>query len=222
MGMFSKATEKAKVVVESTTANKKNTTWTAGDPEGDQVGKAVHKLVELSTQVKALEGQMAMHETVVKDFALRQFVGHIAEVGVLPETPNYVQNSMGEKVTFVTADRSTMYKVKPEQKEALTALLGEESVAELTYTEVAFKFNRDVMAKPGVAEAVEKALEAVYKKLVTAGKLTEEDVLVDADVKEAFKPGTLGRVGIICGKDTTKIRGFLDAMNSSFTKYIKC
>jgi hypothetical protein len=221
MGMFTRATEKAKVEVGATKATK-NTTWVAGDPEGDQVGKAVHKLVELSTQVKALEGQMSMHETVVKDFALRQFVNHIADVGVLPETPNYVQNSLGEKVTFITQDRSTQYKVKPEQKEALAALVGEDVAALLTYQETTFKFNREVMAKPGVIEAVEKALEAVDKKLRAAGKLTDEDVLVDADVREAFKPGTVGRVGIICGKDTTKIRGFLDAMNSSFTRFLKC
>lgn len=221
MGMFTKATEKAKVSVK-TTASKKNTTWVVGDPEGDKVGRAVHELVDIDTKVKALLGQKALHETVVMDLAQRQFVQHIAEVGVLPETPNYVQNSMGEKVTFVSQDRSTQYKVKPEQKEALVALLGEDVAEDLIFQETKFKFNTAALAKPGVAKAVERALETVDRRLRKEGKLADDDVLVDADVKEAFKPGTLGRVGVICGKDATLIRSFLDAMCSSWTKFIKC
>jgi len=219
--MFTKATEKAKVSVK-TTASKKNTTWVVGDPEGDKVGRAVHELVDIDTKVKALLGQKALHETVVMDLAQRQFVQHIAEVGVLPETPNYVQNSMGEKVTFVSQDRSTQYKVKPEQKEALVALLGEDVAEDLIFQETKFKFNTAALAKPGVAKAVERALETVDRRLRKEGKLADDDVLVDADVKEAFKPGTLGRVGVICGKDATLIRSFLDAMCSSWTKFIKC
>lgn len=220
MGMFSKATEKAKVATTGTTT-KKNTTWTAGDPDADAVGKAVHELVAIATQVKALEGKMALHETIVKDYALRRYVDHIAEVGVLPETPTYVGNALGEKITYITQDRSSQYKVKPEQKEALEQLMGADAAEALTYTEVTFKFNRDVMAKPGVAEAIEKAMESVDKKLRANGLLASDDVLVEADVKEAFKPGTLERIGIICGADTTKIRSFLEAMGSSFVRYLK-
>jgi hypothetical protein len=220
--MFTKATEKAKKVSDSTgTKNKKSTTWIVGDPEGDEIGKAVHEIVGIRTKIKALEGQLALYETPVKDHAVRKFIQHIAEVGVLPETPNYVQNAMGEKVTFISQDRSTQYAVKPEQKEALIALLGEDVVADLTFEETKFKFNADALAKPGVAEAVEKALGTVDRKLRKEGKLTDEDTLVDADVKEAFKPGTLGRVGIVCGKDATLIRSFLDAMGASWTKFLK-
>jgi len=223
MGMFTKAAEKSKSAVGTSTSSKKNTMWLAGSgTEAETVGQYVHELVELATQAKAIEGQMALRETAVKDFALRQYVEHIAEVGVLPETPTYIGNSLGEKITYVTQDRSSQYKVKPEQKEALIQLMGEDGAAELTYEETTFKFNRDAMAKPGVAEAIEKALEAVDKKLRAAGKLTDDDVLVDADVKESFKPGTLDRIGIICGSDTTKIRNFLEAMGSSFVRFLKC
>ena len=223
MGILTKAAAKAKKVSSDTgTANKKNTTWIVGDLEGDEVGKFVHEIVAIKTKKKALEGQLALYETPVMDWAQCQFVQHIAEYGVLPETPNYVQNSMGEKVTFVSQDRSTQYKVKPEQKEALVALLGEDVVEDLIFEETKFKFNAAALAKPGVVEAVEKALGTVDRRLRKEGKLTDDDTLVDADVKEAFKPGTLGRVGIICGKDTTRIRSFLDAMGPCHTKFIKC
>lgn len=222
MGLFTKATEKSKQATAPTASGKRNTTWTAGDPEADQVAKAVHELVAIAAQEKALAGKKSLHETLVKNFALRNFVEHIAETGVRPESPMYVMNADGEKVSWITQDRSGQYKVKPEQKEALEQLLGKEAADDLLYEEVTFKFNREALAKPGVAEAIEKALEAVDKKLRASGKLSDEDVLVDADVKEALKPGTLDRAGIICGSDTTKIRNFLEAIGAAFTRYVKC
>jgi len=221
MGLFTKATEKSKSASAPSAGSKRSTKWVVGDPEGDQVAKAVHELVEINSKMKALKAKMGMHETVVKNHAMRNFEEHIADTGVRPESPMYVMNADGEKVSWITQDRSGQYKVKPEQKEALDQLLGKEAAEELLYEEVAFKFNREALAKPGVAEEIEKALEAVDRKLRKSGKLSDEDVLVDADVKESFKPGTLDRVGIICGSDTTKIRNFLEAMGAAFTRYIK-
>lgn len=222
MGLFAKAAAKTK---EATGGNggskKKNTTWSVGDPAGDQVGKAVHELVVLSAEEKAIKAKKALFETTVSNYAERRFVEDYADLGVFPETPLCVVNADGEKVTYVVQDRSAQYRVKPEQKEALIQLMGEDAAADLLYEEVGLKFNRLVMAKPGVADAVEKALEQCITKLMKAGKLTEEDELVEADVKESFKPGTLDRLGILCGSDTTKMKAFLEAMGSSAVRYIK-
>jgi DNA-binding TFAR19-related protein (PDSD5 family) len=218
--LFQKATQKTQT--SGTTKSKRQTTWVVGDPAGDQVGKAVHELVVLTAQEKAIDAKKALFKTVVENYAERHFIEDYAELGVFPETPMQVVNSDGEKVSYVVQDRSSQYKVKPEQKDALVQLLGQDATEDLLYTEVGIKFNRLTMAKPGVAEAVEKALEAVIGKLVKAGKLAEEDELVEAEVKEAFKPGTLDRLGMICGKDTQRIKLFLAAMSSSATRYVKC
>lgn len=220
MGLFAKAAEKSKAATTTAKATK-STTWAVGDPEGDQVGKAVHELKVLSAQIKATEAKMALHETVVSNFAQRRFIEDFAGTGVFPETPMCVVNSDGEKVTYVVQDRSSQYKVKPEQKEALVQLIGADAAANLLYEETALKFNREALAKPGVAEAIEKALDAAIKKLVAAGKLSEDDEVIAADVKESFKPGTLERLGIICGQDTVKMKAFLEAMGSSAVRYIK-
>jgi len=222
MGLFAKAVDKSKKNVAST-SKKRATTWKAGDPEGDEVAKAVHELVEISSKMKALKAKMGMHETVLKKFALRNFEEHIAETGVCPESPMYLVNSDGEQVSWIVQDRSGQYKVKEDQKDALNQLLGEEAVEDLLYEETTFKFNREVMAMPGVSEEVEKSLLSAIKRMIKNGSLDEETAgeLVDASVKESFKPGTLDRVGIICGSDTTKIRSFLEAMGSAFTRFIK-
>jgi hypothetical protein len=59
--------------------------------------------------------------------------------------------------------------------------------------------------------------------LVKAGTLSsdEADELIVADVKTAFRPGTLERLADICGRDTVKMSAFLDAAGSSFTRYVK-
>lgn len=221
MGLFAKAAEKQKSSEKATGSKRKNTTWRCGDPEGDQVAKAVHALVELSAQEKAIKAKKKLSETVVKNFAERNFIEDYADLGVPPETPLQVVNDDGEKVSLIVQDRSAQYKVKPEQKEALIQLLGKDAAEDLVYEEVGLKFNRLTLAKPGVAEAVEKALEACIAKLLKSGKLDEEDELVEAEVKESFKPGTLDRLGIICGRDTSKMKAFLEAMGSSAVRYIK-
>lgn len=221
MGLFTKATEKSKQNNAPSTGSKKGTKWVTGDPDGDAVAKAIHEMVKIAAEEKALKGKKSMHETILKKEALRRFIEHIAEVGVSPDTPMHLMNTDGEKVSYIVQDRSGQYKVKPEQKEALEQILGAEATEDLLYEQISFSFNREAMMKPGVAEAVEKALEAVDKKLRASGKLSDEDVLVDADVKEAFKPGTIDRVGIICGSDTTKIRNFLEAAGPNCTRYIK-
>jgi len=219
-GLFAKA--QAKTETKATT-KKKSTTWLVGDHGTDKVANSVHALIELSGQAKAVEAKMSVHKTIVKDFAEKSYVRDYATVGVSPETPMVVQNQDGEKVTFVVQDRSSQYNVKNDQQEALIALLGEDAAAELLYTETSFGFSREILALPGVMEVIEKALENAIKKLIDNNVITPEQAeeLLDVKSKTAFKPGTLDRLSIICGKDTTRIEQFLEIMGSSATRYVK-
>lgn len=223
MGLFAKAASKVKT---GDAPKKKGVAWLVGDPAGDAVAKSVKELVRLDAESKAIEANMGIHKTIVKKHAEELYVSTWADEGVGPDTPMYIQTSDGERVTYVVQDRSGQYGVKDEQKDALAQLLGPDAVEGLLFDETRFSFNREVMAIPGVQEAVEKALEEAVKKL-TGGKkpvLTEEQAesLVDVEQKTAFKPGTLDRLSVIAGRDTNRIRQFLECMASSCTRYVKC
>lgn len=221
MGLFAAA--KGRVASTGPAKTKKTTTWVVGDPEGDAVGKAVHELVELSAQEKAIAAKKKLFATVVAKHASTHFVQDFSALGVMPETPMTVQNSDGERVTYVVQDRGGQYNVKPEQQEALSQLLGPDLAASLLYTETSFGFDRTIFAIPGVSECVEKALEQAVRRLVEDVVLTgdQADALITASEKTSFKPGTLDRAAEYCGRDTTKLTQFLDAMGSSCTRYIK-
>ena len=221
MGLFTQAAEKTKV--RTPTKAKRNTTWVVGDPDGDAVAKAVHELVELNAQAKAIDAKKKMAATVVSNVAKENHVRDFASLGVPPDTPMLVQNADGEKVTFVVQDRSGQYAAKPEQIEVLGQLLGEEAADELTFTETKLGFDRTVLAIPGVSEVVEKALQTAINKLTKAGTLSDDQAgeLIVADQKTAFKPGTLERAAQICGRDVSRLAAFLDALGSSCTRYIK-
>lgn len=222
MGLFAKAQQSKK---SEEPKKAKGVAWLAGDPAGDTVAKSVKELVRLSAEAKAVEAKMGIHKTVVKKFAEERYISSYAEAGVGPETPMYVQNADGEKVTYVVQDRSGQYGVKDEQKEALAQLLGPDAVEGLLFDEVSFGFNRMIMLIPGVQEVIEKALEGAIKKLTTGPKaiLTEAqaEALLDVDQKTAFKPGTLDRLAVIVGQDTGRIKQFLEIMGSSATRYVK-
>ncbi len=222
MSLFAKATEKS-AAKSSDARPKKNTTWTVGDPEGDSVAKAIHELVDLTAKAKAIEAKKKMAATIVINVAKKNHVRDFAELGVPPDTPMCVQNSDGEKVTFIVADRSGQYKATPDQIGVLEQLLGADVASGLTFTETNIGFDRSILQKPGVSKAIEKALTAVINKLVKAEKLTgdQADALVTATSKTAFKPGTLERAAMICGQDQVKLSGMLEAMGSSCVRYIK-
>lgn len=218
-GLFNKV--KAQAAEKPATTRRKETVWLV--PAGSKEAVAVHELVELTRQAKAIEAKTGVFKGALKEFGETNYVADYVRLGVPPETPMTVQNPDGEKVTFVVQDRSSQYGVKDDQKTALVDLLGEDATNELLYEETSFGFNRDILALPGVMEIVEKALEGAIKKLVDNNVLTEEQTgeLLDVKVKTAFKPGTLDRLTMICGKDTTKIAQFLEIMGSSATRYVK-
>lgn len=220
MGLFKQATEKKKA--ETTTGPKrKSTTWLVGDPSGDAIGQAVHELTVLNAQSKAIDAKMEIHKNVVKRYAETSFLRDYADSGLPPDTPMIVQNHDGEKVTFVVQDRSGQYGVKDEQKDALIQLLGADAASELLYEETSFGFNRDILAIPGVQETIEKALEGALKKLTDTLTDEQKEALLDVKVKTAFKPGTMDKLALICGKDATRMKQFIDIAGSSCVRYVK-
>lgn len=222
MGLFAKAASKKK---EEAPKRAKGVAWLVGDPAGDQVAKSVKELVELDAQAKAIDAKMSLHKTTVKKYAEAQYVSTYASEGVSPDTPMYVQTADGEKVTYVVQDRSGQYGVKEEQVDMLKSLLGEDAAEALLFQETRFGFNRLIMAVPGVQDAIEAALEGVVEQL-TSGEnpvLSQEQAeeLLEVDQKLAFRPGTLDRLTVIVGRDTGRIKAFLDIMGSSATRYVK-
>lgn len=215
-GLLSRVTKKSEEA-KSTTKVKKATIWTADT----KVGAAVHDLVALDAQSKALEAKMGLVKGDIKRFASSRFYESIAANGVLPETPMFVQNDDGERVTYVVQDRSHQYAVKPGQREMLNLLLGESVVDGLIFQEVRFAFSRDILAREGVAEVVEKALEKATEQLRKSGVLKDGEELIEAETKDAFKPNTLERVPMICGKDVNQIKSFVEAGGSSFVSYVR-
>lgn len=221
MGLFTKTLEK-KGTEKKSAKPKKSTLWMAGDTDqGKIVAEAVHVLNELDAQKKAIDAKMGVHKTLVTKYANENFVRDYAETCVFPETPMVVQNRDGEKVTFVVQDRSSQSAVKDEQKEALIQILGEDKAKDLLVEETTFSFNRDVLLRDGVMAVVEKHLDAAIKELGKKELMGEGQELLDVDQAVHFRPGTLERLGFVCGKDTTRLREVIEAMGSACVRYIK-
>jgi len=222
MGLFAAAANKAASEIKSAKP-KKNTTWVVGDQESQAVATAVHNLVELTAQEKAIAAKKKLFATTVLKHAKQNHVNDFCDLGVPPDTPMVIQNQDGEKVTFVVQDRGGQYNVKPEQVEALEQLLGVDAAGDLLYTETTLGFDRTILAKPEVGEAIEHALESCIEGLMERGVLSAEQAseLITAKQKTSFKPGILQRAASIVGRDTTRLGKFLDAMGSSCTRYIK-
>ena len=222
MSLFAKA--KAKSESAQPSAKKKGTPWVVGASDADSsVAKAVGELVRLNAESKAIDAKMGLHKGVVKKYALEKFCGDFAAAGVMPDTPMFVQNGDGQKVTFVIQDRSSQYKVSDDQLEALSVLLGPDAVGALTFEETTFSFNREIMALPGVTERIGEALEVALDAMVEEGVLSadQKENLLSPDTKRAFKPGTLERTAMLVGQSSTRIRAFLDILGSSATNYVK-
>lgn len=222
MSLLSKAKDKAKAGI-TQAKPKRNTTWTAGDPNGDRVAASLKELAQINADLKALEAKKKIHAGIVGSYAEQNFINDFCELGVLPDTPMKVVDNEGNSVTYVVQDRGGQYKLQEVQIQVLKEVLGEDAAESLLYTQHTFSFSRSIMAIPGVADAVDKALTATVRKLVKDEVLTEEagDELLVVDEKIAFKPGTLDRAASLVGRDKTRLKAFLDAMGSSCCRYIK-
>lgn len=222
MGIFSKA--KGKSAQDAAAPKKKGVNWVCGASEQEkQVAESLTQIREISAEMKALDAKMGIHKDRVKAYGNQKFINEFASQGVLPDSPMKVVGSDGSSVTFVVQDRSSQYRVSDEQVEMLNVVVGSDVAESILYEETTFGFNRDILSIPGVSEVVEKALEAVAKKLVSSQVLTGEqaDMLIEADTKRAFKPGTLERAVLLTGDNKQNLSMFLDAMGSSCVRYVK-
>jgi hypothetical protein len=222
-GLFAKAAQKAKETVKD--AKKKATAWTVGSSsETDTISKAVKELVNLESQSKAIEAKMSVIKSSVKRYGDEMFVRDYVARGSMPETPMTIQNPDGEKVTYVAQDRSTQYAVKPDQQEALNDLLGEDAAGNILTDSVTFGFNEHILSLPGVQDVIEKSLMDAISGMIGMGMLDgdQAELLLKVSSKTTFKPGTLDQLVQICGKDTSRMKQFLDIAQSSFTRYVKC
>lgn len=221
MGLFTKALDKK---TDAKPKNKKGTTWVVGGGCNDNVATAIHELAQLSAQEKAIKAKKSLYANQVLGFAKESHVARFCELGLPPDTPMQIKNHDGDQVTFVVQDRGSQYDVKPDQVSALNQLFGEKMVKDdLLYTEATFGLNRVIMSIPGVSEAIEKALEKAVTTLVKNNVLDQDQAeeLITVDQKTAFRPGTMDRAAILCGRSPVKLSMFLDAMGSSCCRYVK-
>ena len=221
-GLFAKAATKAQDSVKET--KRKGVAWKVGDRDSETIGKAIHELTILEAQAKAISAKQDVIKSAVKRYCDDMFIRDYTARGSMPDTPMTLQNTDGEKLTYVCQDRGGQYGIKNDQKEALTDLLGEDAVTDLLFDETTFGFKREVLMIPGVLGAIEKALEEALTGLIESDVLDGDQAasLLDVKTKTAFRPGTLDRLTSICGRDVSRVRQFLDIAGSSFTRYIKC
>ncbi len=221
-GLFNKT--KTKAVAAPKESTKQPTVWLVGNTEATKpVATALVEFVNQSHEIKTLQAKQELFGNVVQKYAEGQYADAYAANGVSPDTPMTIQNPDGVKATFVMQDRGAQYGLKPAQLDQLNDLLGADAVQNLIYEHTSFGFNGVILAIPGVLEAVEKSLEKTFKNLVDSETLTQDqcDQLLKAETKTALKPGTLSRLGMICGKDSIKISQFIDTIGSSATRYMK-
>lgn len=220
-GIFAKAAAKAKETAKE--VKKKGVAWLVGGAESESISKAVHELTMLAAQMKALEAKQGIIKSAIKRYCDDMFVRDYVARESMPDSPMSLINADGDKVSYVCQDRGGQYGLKPEQLEALEDLLGADAVGNITYNEQTFSFNREIMSMPGVQEAIGESIETAMMSLVDCGTLTplQAESLLDVKDKTSFRPGTLDRLTAICGRDSNKVKQFLDISGSSFTRYVK-
>ena len=78
--------------------------------------------------------------------------------------------------------------------------------------------------KPDQQDAVENALGEAISGMVGVGMLDgdQAELLLSVNSKTTFRSGTLDQLVQICGRDTSRMKQFLDIAGSSFTRYVKC
>jgi len=234
MGILSRAASKIQV---TETKKSKGCTWNVGDHKrAAEVDKAINDYVELDRQIKTLEGKQTPAKNLLKNVCDELFFRDFAALGVLPDTPMTLLSTAGEKVTFVVQDRCGSSKVKDEQVEQLTAEFGPDAVGQMVGEVMTFKFNPILAARPDVMEVLDKHLSAAIEELTAprtegTGKnkkslppvLTAEqaEMLVEADKKVSFIPGTVARLASLVGAHAARIKMAAEIMAGACVRYVK-
>ena len=218
MSIFSKAKAKAAAAPVKT---KKSTQWALGE---GVLREAVDELVASEAERKALETRQALLKAALLKKADELFVSDFVRAEKTPDSPMLLVNpDSGQSVNFVFQDRSGQYGLSEQQEADLVELLGKDKVDDLVYEESRFAFSRTILGVPGVMDALSKHLEACRGELLSAGVLTEDqaDELLDVSTKRTLRPGVLENAVGHVGKDTTRLKAFLQFIGSCAVRYIK-
>jgi len=235
VNVFAKA--KGRTAAEPSKSKKKETVWAISPalvdpPTLDQLNKSVSEMHRLHAARKQLETEETIHKGCLKTFAEDRYVDHLATVGAEPESPLKIINDKMQSVTFVIQDRGHLCKVSDAQLAQLGDLLGEDAVNDLVYEGGDFKFDAAIMGMTApsqngdqvtVQDVVAEAVTDMLAGLVEGGKLTQEqaDGLIAFTAERRFKPQILSRAVGVCGRNKGKLAGFLDALGSAVTRYVK-
>ena len=221
MSLFAQAAASKAATTTAPKSKKKATRWEVGNKDHEQLNKALDQLVELNNQKKALEAKMDIPKRLLSQYAQQKYIDAYADTGVPPETPMQIVNENGAKATYVVQDRSSNYKVKEEQIDALTQMLGEDGAADMICTKTTYAFTEEAMTNPEVMQIIEKHLGAAVEELVGKGLANDVLDVLDPQTRTTFKPGVLGRLGLISGRNTTKLGQVLKALGGAAVRYIK-
>lgn len=225
-GLFAKAASKKA----ASPAKKKDATmWRMG--QNQKIASAIHEFVQLEAKKKAIDAQMGIFKTILKNAGEENYLRDFSTLGVPPETPMKLVNEEGESVTYVVTDRCASTKVSDEQVEEIVAMFGEDGAKEIVFEQSTFKFDPVLMAIPGVQDVIEAALGEAVARLTSPrevdGKelpplLTEQmaENLIECDQIRAFKPQTIKRMAEICGRSVTRMKDLLSAMGSACVRYV--
>jgi len=215
MSILDKA--KARAATPTKTPNK-STTWHLA--ELDPLNGMLQDLVRLHAQAKQIEGQIEECKAALLVYGDQELVAACVAEGDLPPAPIKIQSVNGQGVSFVVQDRCAQASVSDDQVEELRKLLGEEKAESLLLEDTSFALNQQVLALPMVSTIVESHLERAVEEL--RGLIGEQaDTLIVAKSRRGFVPGTLGRIGEICGRSKSRTASFLRIMASAATRFIK-
>lgn len=124
-----------------------------------------------------------------------------------------------EVASFVVQDKAKQYNAKEETVESLKSLLGEEKANELLEEEVEYSFNKKILNKDGVMEAISGAIT----KLVEEDAISEDDAadLLIQKKQTKVKKGTVQKLDKICKGDRSLMEQVFHALGSTVVSYLR-
>jgi len=187
----------------------------AGDDE--EVALAIDEFVAADGREKTAKAEKGIAKSTALPHCLEAFLDVFSKDGRQPDksikfrTPE-IKDEDGKvvkkscQVTLVVQDRGEQYVVSDEQMQTLTALVGEETTAEIVKHDMTFSFNNDILNEDGVmpalgakiqslvtgdlaAKALKDLLEACTA-LPAAQKLTMSAALKQANEVMSTEPAT--------------------------------
>lgn len=209
--------------------SRKETVWRVGQDQNQaKLAEAVGKVNFYHAEAKKAESAASVYKSILKNAAEENYLRDFATSGIPPETPMKFVNDNGESCTFVVQDRTGV--VKPEVRAALEDVLGEDAVTNIVTERIVFSFDPVIMDSEcagdnnrKVQDVLGERLGALLSELTSEGLISAEQAesLLTAKQECHFRPNILDRMADICGKSVPTMRGFISAIGSGITQYIK-